>query len=260
MFEHVLRDRVAIVTGAESGIGAACAKALAAAGAHIAGTYLHDEASVGQTLSGVRAYGRHAIALRTDVTQEHDVARLFDAAHEDLGQPDILVNAAGVNMSGVSVADMSAAQWRARIDTDLTGCFFTCRRLVQALREAGSGGVIINISSIHATAMRAGGAAYDAAKGGLLNLTRTLALETAADAIRVNAIAPGMVLTPMNERALHDEAFRQTLEAKIPMKRAGKAEEVADVAVFLASPAGAYITGSTITIDGGLSLLMAQGA
>lgn len=260
MMGGVLLDRVALVTGAESGIGAACAVALAAAGADVAAVYHADEEGAQRTLAAVRHHGRMGAVIRMDVRQEEDVERAFDEARAALGGPDILVNAAGVNMSSVEVADMSAEEWRLRIDTDLTGCFLTCRRFVADLRAAKFGGAVINISSIHATAMRAGGAAYDAAKGGLGNLTRTLALETAADRITVNAIAPGMILTPMNQRALDDANYRHQLEANIPMKRAGKPEEVAGVAVFLASSAGAYITGATVTIDGGLSLLQALGA
>ncbi|MEO5584674.1 MAG: SDR family oxidoreductase, partial [Flavobacteriales bacterium] len=141
-----------------------------------------------------------------------------------------------------------------------TGAFLTCRRMVQELRKAKLTGRIINISSIHAVAMRSGGAGYDSAKAGLGALTKTLALETAAHNITVNAIAPGMILTPMNERALDDKAYLKKSVLHIPAGRAGTAEEVAQLAVYLASAQAAYITGSTITIDGGLSLMQALGA
>ncbi len=260
MFANALSNRLALVTGAEFGIGAACAVALAAAGAHIAATYHTGDRGAQATLAAVRACGRTALGVQTDVRRERDVECLFDEVGAALGVPNILINAAGVNMSNVEVAEMTSEQWRERIETDLTGSFFTCRRFIQNLRATRDVGAIVNITSIHSTAMRWGGAAYDFAKGGLRNLTRTLALENAAHGVTVNAIAPGMILTPMNQRARDDDNYRQQLEGHIPMKRAGKPEEVARVAVFLTSRAGAYITGATITIDGGLSLLMAQGA
>ena len=163
-------------------------------------------------------------------------------------------------MTGVNVSDMSAQQWQDLIETDLTGSFFTCRRFIRNLKGSGRPAAIVNITSIHSSVMRAGGADYDSAKGGQTNLTKTLSLEVAQHGITVNAIAPGMILTPMNDKALHDEGYRATLTRKIPLKRAGKPEEVAGVAVFLVSPAGRYITGSTVTIDGGLSLELGQGA
>lgn len=260
MRPDILKDRIAFVTGGESGIGAACAAAMAEAGAAVAILYHADEAAAARSCDAVRACGRRACAVKADVRRERDVEHAFDVCAGALGAPDILVNSAGVNMARVRVADMSAAAWRARIDTDLTGCFFTARRFIRDLRAAKRGGALINITSIHAAVMRAGGAAYDAAKGGQKNLTETLALETAELGVTVNAIAPGMILTAMNERALEDEAYRRALERNIPLKRAGRPEEVAAMAVFLASPEAAYVTGATITIDGGLSLALGQGA
>ena len=260
MPDPILKGRIAVVTGATSGIGAACVAALAAAGADV-GLLCHgDEAKGADGVATVRALGGRAIAARVDVADETSVAKAFDAVHAAIGVPDILVNSAGLNMSGVPVSEMELAQWNRLIATDLTGSFLTCRRFVRDLKPTGRIGAVINITSVHAFAMRAGGADYDAAKGGQANLTRTLALEVAEVGVTVNAIAPGMILTPMNEQALHDEDYRRSLEHHIPAKRAGKPEEVARVAVFLASPDAAYITGATIVIDGGLSLVQAVGA
>jgi glucose 1-dehydrogenase len=260
MTDQPLLDRIAIVTGGESGIGAACVAALSAAGADIGVIYHKDAGEAEASASVARANGRSAAIARADVGLEQDVEAAFDRIGAAIGIPDILVNAAGINMSGDHVADMELGQWERMLRTDLTGSFLTCRRFVRDLQQAGRGGAIINITSIHAFVMRAGGADYDAAKGGQRNLTRTLALEVARKNITVNAIAPGMILTPMNERAMTDEEYRRSLERNIPAGRAGKPEEVAAVAVFLASPAAAYITGSTVTIDGGLSLMLGQGA
>jgi len=260
MVDLNLHGRIAIVTGAESGIGAACAAALAAAGADVAVVYFNDRHKGEASAAVVTGLGRKSVAVQADVGEERDVENAFDAIETAIGIPDILVNSAGRNMSGVKVADMSARQWQGLIETDLTGSFFTSRRFVRNLRGSGRPGAIINITSIHSSVMRAGGADYDAAKGGQTNLTRTLSLEVAELGITVNAIAPGMILTPMNDKAMTDASYRQKLVQSIPLKRAGKPEEVAGVAVFLASSAGAYITGSTVTIDGGLSLELGQGA
>jgi glucose 1-dehydrogenase len=255
-----LSGRIGIVTGAESGIGAACAAELADAGADIAILYFRDENAAQATASAVLRAGCRALAVQVDVSDETSVETGFDRIASELGGASILINSAGLNQSGTPVADMSLKQWNRLISTDLTGAFLTCRRLVRDLRATGCGGSILNISSIHASVVRAGAADYDSAKGGLANLTTTLALETASLGITVNAIAPGMILTPMNGRAMADETYRKQLESSIPLGRAGRPEEVARLARYLVSPAAAYITGATVTIDGGLSLVLGQGA
>ena len=255
----LLENRAAFVTGAESGIGAACAVALAEAGAAVAVCYLRDSDGAAETVSRISA-GAGGAAIQCDVTSEESVEAAFDAAREAVGEPDILINSAGLNQTGVAVADMPLAQWRRLIATDLTGAFLTCRRFIRDLKSSGREGRIVNISSIHAEVVRAGAADYGAAKGGLRNLTRTLALECAPLGINVNAIDPGMILTPMNARAEADAAYRASLEKSIPLGRAGRADEVAQLALYLASPAAAYITGASFTIDGGLSLVLGQGA
>ncbi len=256
----ILAGRIAVVTGGNSGIGAACSTALAAAGADVA-LFCHDlDEEAARVSTEILQAGRRAASLRVDVGREEDVEQGFDKVAEGLGLPDILVNSAGLNMSGTAVADMDTAAWEWMIRTDLTGCFLTSRRFVRGLRAARRPGAVINITSIHAFAMQAGGADYTAAKGGQANLTSTLALETAPLGITVNAIAPGMILTAMNQQAMDDDAHRAKLEKLIPLGRAGRADEVARLAVYLASPDASYITGATVVIDGGLSLLVGQGA
>jgi glucose 1-dehydrogenase len=259
-----LAGRVALVTGAESGIGAACAIALAKAGADVGVIYHSDAEAAGRTAAAVEAVGRRAVPEPADVASEADIDAAFDAITAVLGPIDILINSAGLNQSGVPVIDMDLAQWRRLLDTDLTGAFLTCRRFLRDRRAAGFGperpGRIINITSIHAHDVRAGAADYCAAKSGLARLTETLALEAAAGGVTVNAIAPGMILTPMNSRAVADPLYRKGLEAHVPAGRAGTPEEVAAMAVYLCSTEAAYVTGATLTIDGGLSLVLALGA
>ena len=254
-----IENACAVVTGGESGIGKACALSLARAGAAITLTYYSDEAAADAVVSQIEAGGGRALAVQTDVGVEAHVDNLFGKAEAAFGKVSLLVNSAGLNMSGIMLADMSLAQFDQVIKADLYGPFLTCRRFVRGLGGDGKGR-IVNISSIHESAPRPGGTDYDAAKGGLAQLTRTLALELAPRGIAVNGVAPGMILTPMNQIAIDDPDRLRASEAAIPWGRAGTSDEVADLVLYLLSPAADYITGTTVTIDGALSLVIAQGA
>jgi glucose 1-dehydrogenase len=259
MRSDLLAGAVAIVTGGDSGIGAACVDALVAGGARVALAYHSDEDSARAVVE--RNGGpSHARAVQADVADEAAVEALFTGAEEAFGPVTLLVNSAGLNMSGIKLVDMELAQFDRVLKTDLYGPFLCCRRFARPLVAAGMRGRIVNVSSIHERAPRVGAVEYDSAKGGLAQMTATLALELAPQGIAVNGVAPGMILTPMNERAMEDEGFRKKREAHIPWGRAGRAEEVADLVVFLLSPAADYITGATVTIDGALSLVVAPGA
>jgi glucose 1-dehydrogenase len=255
-----LTDRIAIVTGSDSGIGQAIAEAFAQEGADVVVTYHSDRDGADETRARVEAAGRRAVILPLDQSDPENVARLFDAVAEHFGAADILVNNAGIDTSGSEVADLDLAVWDKTIRTNLHGPFYCCQHFIRARRRAGGKGRIINVTSVHQEVPRVGAAAYTASKGGLRNLTRTLALELAPDRINVNNIAPGMVLTPINQEAMDDATSRKEQEANIPWKRAAEPWEVARLAVYLASDDADYATGQTFTLDGGLSMNIGQGA
>lgn len=256
-----LTDRIAIITGSDSGIGQAIAVRFAQAGADVCVTYHTDEDGAQETRARVEAAGRRAIVLQVDVREESEVERMFDEATSQLGTPYVLVNNAAVNADGTDVADMSTDTWDSTLRTNLYGPFFACRRFIRERRASGeAGGRIINISSVHEQIPTKGGGAYDASKGALRMLMRGLALELADDGITVNNIAPGMILTPMNQEALEDPDKRKEQTDNIPLKRAGRPEEVAAMALYLASDEAAYVTGESLFIDGGLRRNLGQGA
>ncbi|MFD1788998.1 SDR family NAD(P)-dependent oxidoreductase [Sphingomonas floccifaciens] len=259
MMDTAQTNPVAIVTGGESGIGRACAIALGKSGTAIALTYFRDAKAAETVVGEIAATGGRAIAVQADVGREDAVEALFAQTEAAFGTVTRLVNSAGLNMSGTMIGDMTLDQFDRVVRSDLYGPFLTCRRFVRGLGASGTGR-IVNISSIHERAPRAGGVDYDSAKGGLAQLTATLALELAPQRIAVNGVAPGMILTPMNQSAIDDAAELARKEAAIPWGRAGTADEVATLVQFLLSDAADYITGTTVTIDGALSLTVAQGA
>jgi glucose 1-dehydrogenase len=260
MTSKMLEGEVAIVTGSDSGIGRAIAIEFAREGAHVAITYFHDDAGAQETRREIEALGGRASVARLDVRKPDEVADLFKTVQSQLGVPTVLVNNAGIDANGVHVKDLAIEDWEDAIRTNLTGPFFCCQQFIRALDGSGKHGSIINITSVHQEIPRAGASAYDASKGGLRNLTTTLALELAEKNINVNNIAPGMILTPMNQPAVDDpEVLKQQVQS-IPMKRAGEPVEVAHAAVFLASSRARYIHGTTIVVDGALMLFQGQGA
>lgn len=255
-----LQDHVAVVTGADSGIGQAIAFAFAREGADVLIVFHSDRDGANGTLELVESEGRRGVIRQADLRDQRQVAELFEMPVGGLGTPNVLVNAAGVGAGGTEVAETTGEDWDLVVRTDLYAPFYCCRHFIQARRSVGGGGRIINITSIHETIPSPNAAAYGAAKGGLLNLTRSLALEVARDLITVNAIAPGMIKTPMTaDRVADPEKLRQA-EAHIPLGRAGEPEEVAELAVYVASPAAAYVTGQSFTIDGGLEINCGRGA
>ncbi len=255
-----LSNKIAIVTGSDSGIGQAIAAEFAKAGANVAVTFHSDAHGAEETARQVREAGRQAIVKQLDVMDEDAVATLFDAVVRELGVPDILVNNAGTGGDS-DVAGMTTKTWDRVIRTDLYGPFFCCRAFIQhRKRAAAGGGKIVNITSVHEAIPTPGGAAYGAAKGGLLTFTRSLALELAPMRINVNAVAPGLIRTPMTaERTQDPDAMKEELP-RIPWNRPGEPWEVARLALYLASDDADYVTGQSFTIDGGLEMNWGQGA
>ncbi len=254
-----LENRVTLITGSDSGIGQATAVEFAKEGADIVVNYLEDRDGGESTKRQVEEQARRAIVIQAKVRDEQ-VERMFDQALSEFGKLDILVDDAGIDASGTPVADMSTEVWDHALRTDLYGYFFCCRRFINIRKKAGEGGKIINISSVHQDIPGAGAAEYDSAKGGVRMLTRTLVLELAPQKINVNNIAPGMVLTPMNQKAIDDPKEREQQVQSIPLKRAAEPWEVGRLAVYLASDDANYVTGATYVIDGGLEINLGQGA
>ncbi|WP_159943361.1 MULTISPECIES: SDR family NAD(P)-dependent oxidoreductase [unclassified Nocardiopsis] len=255
-----LTDKIALITGSDSGIGQATAIRFAKEGADVVITYLHDAQGAEQTRKEVEAQGRRGTVVQADLRLEGEVERLFDEAVSVFGTVHILVNNAGVDASGTEVADLSTEEFDERIKTYVYAPFWCSRRFVNIRRQDGGGGKIINVTSVHEEQPRAGAADYDCGKGALRNLTRTLALELAPLHINVNNLAPGMVLTPFNQEAVDDPKVRQEQVRSIPWKRAAEPQEIASLAVFLASQEADYVTGSTYVMDGGLMQNTGQGA
>lgn len=255
-----LEGKVALITGSDSGIGQATAEEFAKEGADVIITYYTDQDGANETLKLVEAQGQKGLVVQVDVSEEKKVEQMFDKAVKEFGKIDILMNNAAVNGQGIKVADMSTEIWDTAIKTNLYGYFFCIRRFINQVRKQDGKGKIINVSSVHEEIPAPGTAEYCASKGAVRNLTRVLALELAEEGINVNNIAPGMILTPMNEEAVEDKKVRNEKVKHIPMKRAGKPEEIGKLAVFLASSDSDYVTGSSYIMDGGLMQNVGQGA
>jgi len=255
-----LENKTALVTGSDSGIGRAIAIEFAKNGANVIVCYHSDEEGAKETLEEAGQYGTKTALIRLDVSAEKDVEQQLEQIIVEFSGLDILVNNSGVNGSGTPVDEMDTAVFDKTIRTNLYGTFFCSRKFVRHRKQIGKPGKIINISSVHEEINAPGNADYNASKAGIRNLMRTLALEVAPFGINVNNIAPGMILTPMNQKAVDDPETRKKAEKNIPAGRAGRPEEIAYLAVFLASAEADYVTGSTYVMDGGLMINIGQGA
>ncbi|WP_462265008.1 SDR family NAD(P)-dependent oxidoreductase [Mucilaginibacter sp.] len=255
-----LSGKTALITGGESGIGQCIAIEYALNGADVIITYLHNEAGANSTLSQIQNAGCRSMAIQADVRNAEAVRLLFDTALSQFPNIDILVNSAGVRSADKYITELSFAEFENTVSTNLFGTFLCCQNFVRHRLQQGGYGRIINVTSIHEEVVSPGKTDYCASKSALRGFCRSLAMEVADKQITVNNIAPGMILTQMNQKAVDDVTYRKALEQRIPAKTSGTPLDVAKLAVFLASDDAGYITGTTQIVDGGLHLSRAQGA
>jgi glucose 1-dehydrogenase len=255
-----LKGKNVLITGGTSGIGQAMAVRFAEQGANVAINYLRVPGEAEETrdqvhacVRKVRQEGVRDVLVGADVSSEVEVVRMVAETVEQLGGIDVLVNNAGIQISRPS-HELSAADFDKVLAVNLRGAFLCAREAIKHYLAEAKPGSIINVSSVHQRIPKPSYLGYSVSKGGMQNMTTTLALEYAANGIRVNAIGPGATVTPINRAWIDDPDRREMVTAHIPIPRAGEADEMAGVACFLASDDAAYITGQTIFVDGGLTL------
>jgi glucose 1-dehydrogenase len=255
-----LEGKNVLVTGGSSGIGQAIAVRFAEFGANVAINYLttpdegrDTEEQVQACVHRVRQEGVRDVLVQGDVSNEDDVVRMVGEAASELGGLDVLINNAGIQISKPS-HDLTSREFDKVLAVNLRGSFLCAREAIRSFLGVEKPGVIINVSSVHQLIPKPDYLGYSCSKGGMMNLTRTLALEYAERGIRVNGIGPGATITPINSAWIDDPVKKEQVESHIPMRRAGTADEMGGVACFLASDDAAYITGQTIFVDGGLTL------
>jgi glucose 1-dehydrogenase len=255
-----LTGKNVLVTGGTSGIGQAIAVRFAEYGANVAINYRREPGEAADTEEQVRTCtarvqreGVRDALVQGDVSNEQDVVDMVGQAVSELDGVDVLINNAGIQISRPS-EELSSDDFDKVLAVNLRGAFLCAREAIRHFIEYERQGVIINVSSVHQLIPKPNYLGYSVSKGGMQNLTRTLALEYAARGIRVNGMGPGATVTPINRAWIEDPVKREQVESHIPMARAGTADEMGGVACFLASDAAAYITGQTIFVDGGLTL------
>ena len=246
-----LQNKVAIVTGAATGIGKAIATAMASEGASVVIDYVGAPVQANAVVQSIQASGGKALAVPADVSNPNQVSQLIQKTIDSFGRLDILVNNAGLEYKH-PFTEFPFDLWQKVIAVDLTGPFLCAQAASQAMIRQGGGGRIVNISSVHEDLPMPTNAPYCAAKGGLRMLMRTIAVELAPYKITVNNIAPGAIHTPIDADVESNRAIEGKLMSEIPLGRWGKPEEVAALAVFLASESASYCTGGTFFIDGGM--------
>ncbi len=246
----LLQDKVALVTGAGTGIGRAIALRFGAEGAAVAVNYHSSADGANEVVTKIRDGGGRALAIQADVSKSDQVQAMVEHVRGELGRIDILVNNSGLEKHA-GVLEVSESDWDLMVDVNLKGAFLCLQACGRVMREQG-GGSIVNISSVHEDLPFPGFAPYAATKGGLRMLMRNAAVELAAHNIRVNNVAPGAIATPINAEEMKDPAKMRALHEIVPLGRMGRPEEVADVTCFLASDQSSYVTGSTYYVDGGL--------
>ena len=249
-----LKGRKALVTGGDSGLGAATVKSLAQAGADVAITYRYESGAAEKMATVAKSFGVNACPLRLDdVSKKEQVDALFRQVDQQLGGLDILVNNAGIDGSRAYCADSDVAAWCQVVETDLYGPYYCAREAISRMRKQGRG-VIVNTTSVHEFIPWAGYSAYTSAKAALSMFSKTLAQEVASMGIRIIAVAPGAIKTPINANVWQDPKGLSDLDRKIPMGRVGEPDEIGHAIAFLCSDLASYMTGITVTVDGGMLL------
>ncbi|HEX6459498.1 MAG TPA: glucose 1-dehydrogenase [Thermoleophilaceae bacterium] len=249
-----LSGRRALITGSATGIGRATAERLAADGAAVVINYVGPPDQAGEVVKEISDAGGRAVAIAADVSNEEQVVSMFERATDELGGPvDLLVNNAGVEKP-FKLVDMPLDEWNKVIAVNLTGAFLCTREAARGMEKAGITGAIINVSSVHEVIPWREFSHYCASKGGMKLFTQTVARELAPQGIRVLNIAPGAILTPINQDLIDDPKKRADVEAEIPLGRTGKPEEIAAAISWLAGPEAEYVVGSTLFVDGGMTL------
>lgn len=249
-----LSDRRALVTGGSSGIGAATVERLAADGAAVVVNYIGDRDPAEELVRKVEAGGGTSLAIEADVSREDQVVAMFARAGDALGGPvDLLVNNAGIE-APFSLVEMPLGEWEKVLAVNLTGAFLCAREAARHLVRAKTPGTIINVSSVHEVIPWPKFAHYCASKGGMKLFGQTIARELAPEGIRVVSVGPGAILTPINQDLIEDPEKRREVESQVPWGRLGEPEEVAAAISWLASPEAEYVTGSTLFVDGGMTL------
>lgn len=247
-----LLGRIAVVTGSDSGIGRAIALALAEAGADVAVSYRSKREGAEEVAGLIGAMGRRVFFEQMDVAQPDSIASYFASVSRELGPPDILVNNAGIDGKTGDVAEIGIEDWDQVIQVNLRGPFLCIRQVLPGMIQRGKG-VVLNITSVHEVIPWAGHTAYCSAKAGVAMMTRSLALELRDSGVRVVALAPGAIRTPINRDVWEDPVKMADLKTKIPIGRIGEAEEIAKVARMLVSDDASYLTGTTVTVDGAMT-------
>lgn len=247
-----LENRVALVTGSSSGIGQAIAIKLANDGANLVINYAGGRSGAEATLAEVEKAGSRGMIVQGDVSKLPDLENLIDQGWRGFGVVDILVNNAGMEKKA-DFWDVAEEDYDRILGVNLKGPFFLTQAFVRRLRSAKKAGRIINISSVHEDVAFPGFTNYCASKGGMRMMMRSLAVELGPDGFTINNVAPGAISTPMNKNLLEDKPKLNALLANIPLGRLGSTDDVSNLVAFLASDAAAYVTGSTFTVDGGLS-------
>jgi glucose 1-dehydrogenase len=247
-----LKNKIALVTGASRGIGAAIALDLARAGTAVAVNYCQSPDKAEAVRADIERAGGRAIAVRADMAKGADIEAMFDRIEADLGPVDILVNNAAIEFRKPAL-NFTEDDYDRILDTNLKGAFLCAQRALRGMKSRGWGR-IINISSVHELKPTGFCAPYSMSKGGLFMMMRELALEFSPLGITVNNIAPGAIRTDMNREVLSDPAYEARVIARTPARLIGEPEDVAKAVVFLASPDARFITGTTLFVDGGLTL------